>query len=94
MHNPALVLPALPALVLIRVALVVFAFMVLISYQRRKRILSVVKELVSTPNPIISSLVSSDLRENRLQLIVFGFFAACCLAYLVYTILVPTAVAG
>jgi len=82
---------ALPTIVLARVALVIFAFLFVIGIKRRKRLFTVKTSVAQMETALFVQLVTDDLRENRLQLLVFGFFTAVILAYIVYTIYVPAA---
>jgi hypothetical protein len=90
MHNPAL---SLSPLVIARVVLVIFAFMALIGYKRRKRLVALQGASATDFATEARKLLVSDLSENRLQLVVFGFFTALALAYVVYTMYVPSAAA-
>jgi Mg2+/citrate symporter len=90
MHNA---LQTLSPLVIVRVVLVIFAFLFLIGFKRRKRLVAVQSAGATVFAEEARNLIASDLSENRLQLVVFGFFTAVALAYVVYTMYVPSAAA-
>lgn len=93
MHTHSPFLMTLPPLVLARLALVIFAFLFLIGFKRRQRLCAIRKSGGEAFVAAANELITSDLSENRMQLILFGFFSAVLLAYLVYTIFVPSAAA-
>lgn len=81
------------ALIAARVALVIFAFIFLIAYQRRKRLFTVKMADDASLRPRIDELIGALLTENRQILAVTGFFGVLCLAFIVYTLFVPGAAA-
>lgn len=90
MHDSVL---ALSPLVIARVVLVIFAFLFLIGFKRRKRLVAVQSAAPAAFALEARNLIAADVSDNRLQLVVFGFFTALALAYVVYTMYVPSAAA-
>ncbi|WP_432263401.1 hypothetical protein [Cupriavidus sp. TMH.W2] len=80
-------------LIIARVVLAIFAFVFLIGFQRRKRLFTVKSADPTSQKPLIDALLVAELRDNRLLLVVSGFFGALALAYVIYTLYVPAAVA-
>ncbi|WP_237380939.1 MULTISPECIES: hypothetical protein [Cupriavidus] len=84
-------MPTMTPLVAARVALVICAFIFLIAFQRRKRLFTVKTGNASSVPPDFDAFVTDLLAENRLTLVLSGFFATLCLVYVVYTLFVPGA---
>ncbi|WP_425953306.1 hypothetical protein [Ralstonia pseudosolanacearum] len=80
-------------LVLARVTLVIFAFIFTISFQRRKTLFTVKNADQATQGPLIEGLLKGMIRDNRLALILSGFFGSLALAYVIYTLYFPAAIA-
>ena len=78
-------------LIIARVVLVVFAFIFLIGFQRRKQLFTVKNAAEDRQKSLVDDLITSLLRDNRLLLVVSVGAAAFALAYIVYMLYVPTA---
>ncbi|ABO59846.1 hypothetical protein BSFA1_80790 (plasmid) [Burkholderia sp. SFA1] len=79
-------------LIIARIALVIFAFIFLIGIKRRRRLFTVKTADPTRLAPLVHTFLGEELRENRLQLVLSGFFGALALTYIVYTLYVPAAV--
>lgn len=79
-------------LIIARIALVIFAFIFLIGIKRRRRLFTVKTTDATRLPSLVDTFLGEELRENRLQLVLSGFFGALALTYIVYTLYVPAAV--
>lgn len=80
------------ALVAARVALVICAFIFLIAFQRRKRLFTVKTADDAHLRTSLDAFVVEQLTENRLILVLSGFFGAMSLAYVIYTLIAPASI--